>query len=273
LRLERDVDPHELSLFLEAIFAAYGQDLRGYAPASLRRRVLAVLAKHGLASLAELQRLVLEDRAAFDQFMEDLRVRVSDMFRDPSFFLHFRTRVIPILRTYPILNIWHCGCATGEEVYTMAIILAEEGLYERSQIYATDVSKEALLQAKQGVFASARLAAFADGYAASGGKSSLGDYYTEAYDGIAIREHLRKNVSFFEHDLVSDYVFGEMNVVLCRNVLLYFGDALRASVVDKLRLSLRPGGFLCLGSSESLRGESARPFTVFAQAERIYRHS
>lgn len=268
-----DVGADELSLFFEAIFAAYGQDLRGYAPASIQRRVLAVLAKSGLASLAELQRRVLEDRAVFDRFTEDLRVRVSDMFRDPSFFLGFRARVIPILRTYPILNIWHCGCATGEEVYSMAIVLAEEGLYERAQIYATDVSKVALLQAKQGVYASARLAGFAGGYAASGGKATLADYYTEAYDGIAIHEHLRKNVSFFEHDLVSDYVFGEMNVVLCRNVLLYFGDALRQSVVDKLRLSLRPGGFLCLGSSETLRGESARPFRAFAQAERIYRHS
>jgi chemotaxis protein methyltransferase CheR len=272
LPLDGDVEESELSLFLEAVFATYGRDLRGYAHASMRRRLLAALAKSGLASLNELKERVLADRAAFTQLTEDVCVRVSDMFRDPSVFLNFRTRVIPILRTYPIINIWHCGCANGEEVYSTAIILAEEGLYERTQIYATDVSNDALREAKQGVYTADRLAGFADGYYAAGGKARFADYYTEAYGGIAIREHLRKNVAFFEHDLVSDYVFAEMNVVFCRNVLLYFGSPLRELVLEKIGKSLRPGGFLCLGTSETLRGGSARSFGVFAPAERIYRH-
>lgn len=267
-----DVESNELSVFLEAIFATYGRDLRGYARASMQRRMLAALAKSGLATLKELKERVLANPTAFQQLTEDLCVRVSDMFRDPGVFLNFRTRVIPILRTYPLINIWHCGCASGEEVYSTAIILAEEGLYERTQIYATDVSNEALRDARQGIYTADRLAGFADGYYASGGKADFGDYYTEAYGGIAVREQLRKNVAFFEHDLVSDYVFAEMNVVFCRNVLLYFGSPLRELVIEKLGKSLRPGGFLCLGTSETLRGGSARDFGVFAPAERIYRH-
>jgi chemotaxis protein methyltransferase CheR len=267
-----DVHAEEVGELLDAIFSVYGLDLRGYARPSIRRRVFAALAKSGLANVTDLKTRVLGDRGAFEEFAEDLRVRVSDMFRDPRFFLHFRTHVTPILRTYPVLNIWHCGCATGEEVYATAIVLAEEGLRERSQIYATDVSNRALRQAKAGVYSADRVTGFAEAYAASGGKAKLSDYYTEAYGGIAFHESLRTNVLFFEHNLVSDYVFAEMNVVFCRNVLLYFGDPLREQVLDKLGKSLRPGGFLCLGSSERLRGRSANRFSVFAGAEQIYRH-
>jgi chemotaxis protein methyltransferase CheR len=271
LSVDAQLEPDEVGDLLESIFATYGHDLRGYAGPSIRRRVFASLAKSGLADLRDLKRRILADREAFERFAEDLRVRVTDMFRDPRFFLHFRTRVVPILLTYPVLNIWHCGCATGEEVYATAIVLTEEGLYERSQIYATDVSNQALRQAKAGVYAADRVAGFAEAYSASGGKAKLTDYYTEAYGGIAFRESLRANVLFFEHNLVTDYVFAEMNVVFCRNVLLYFGAPLRERVVEKLGKSLRPGGFLCLGTSESLRGRGAEAFSVFASAEQIYR--
>lgn len=269
---ESDVEALEVRLFLEAISAKYGYDMRGYASDSMRRRVLAALAKSGLAHMGELQHRVLHDASFFARLIEDLTVRVSDMFRDPAFFLTFRTRIVPVLRTYPLLKIWHCGCASGEEVYACAIVLLEEGLYERSQIYATDVSLRALEQAKQGVYPADRVAVFAEGYAASGGKSQFAAYYTEAYDGIALRESLRKNILFFEHNLVSDYVFAEVNVVFCRNVLIYFGQDLRGRVIDKLGASLCPGGFLCLGSSETLRAPQ-QPFSEFAPTERIYRRS
>lgn len=272
MRPESDTETIEVRLFLEAIYAKYGYDLRGYAPASMRRRVLAALARSGAAHLGELQHRLLHEPALFHDMIEHLTVRVSDMFRDPSFFLAFRARVVPILRTYPRLNIWHCGCAAGEEVYACAIVLLEEGLYERAQIYATDVSAQAIEQGKQGLYPAERLATFAESYAASGGKAAFADYYTEAYDGIALRESLQKNILFFDHNLVSDYVFAEMNVVFCRNVLLYFGDDLRGRVMEKITESLCPGGFLCLGNSESLRAPPDS-FTAFDPAERIYRRS
>jgi chemotaxis protein methyltransferase CheR len=270
---ENETEALEIRLFLDAISAKYGYDMRGYATGSMRRRVLAALARSGLAHLGELQHRVLHDRAFFAEVIEDLTVRVSEMFRDPSFFLAFRSRVVPLLRTYPRLNVWHCGCAAGEEVYATAIVLLEEGLYDRTQIYATDVSAQALEQAKQALYPADRLKAFAEGYAASGGKSTFSSYFTEAYDGIALRESLRKNILFFEHNLVSDHVFAEMNVVFCRNVLIYFGEELRGRVMGTIRESLCPGGFLCLGSSETLRGAQALPFSDFVPTERIYRHS
>lgn len=266
-----EVEAIEVRLFLEAIYARYGYDMRGYASASLTRRVLAALARSGAEHLGELQHRVLHDPAFFSRLIETLTVRVSDMFRDPTFFRTFRTHVIPILRTYPLLKIWHCGCASGEEVYATAIVLAEEGLYDRAQIYATDVSADAIEQAKQGVYAAERRSVFEEAYVAAGGTQRFDAYFTEAYGGIAVRESLRRNILFFEHNLVSDYVFAETNVVFCRNVLLYFGDDLRGRVVDKLRESLCPGGFLCLGRSETLRGPHADRFTPFSVAERIYR--
>jgi chemotaxis protein methyltransferase CheR len=271
---DSEAEAIEVRLLLEAILARYGYDLRDYAPASLHRRVLAALARTGLPHLGELQHRLLGDPDLMTTVLSTLTVSVSDMFRDPSFYLAFRSQVAPILHTYPLLRIWHCGCANGEEVYANAILLAEEGLYERAQIYATDLSPNALERAQQGIFPASSLPTYAENYAASGGRAEFSSYYTQAYDGIAMKEWLRKNILFFQHDLVGDHVFGEMHVVFCRNVLIYFTPALRERVIGKFALCIGPNGFLCLGRTERLPSTAlAGPFGEFEPEERIYRRS
>ena len=268
-----EIENIEIHLLLEAVHAKYGYDLREYAVGSIRRRVLAALAKSGLAHLGELQHRILHDAEFFANVLENLTVRVTGMFRDPDFYRVFRTRVVPLLRTYPLLRIWHSGCSTGEEVYASAILLSEAGLYDRTQIYATDLSPQALEQAKEGVYPVELLHGFAQNYDLAGGTSSLSNYYTEAYDHIAIRESLRKNVLFFQHNLVSDRVFGEMQVIFCRNVLIYFGQDLKRRVLSTFAESLCPGGFLCLGGGERIvRGNQKDGWVEFASDARIYRH-
>ncbi len=266
------VEEIEVRLFLEAIHVRYGYDLRDYSPASMGRRLMSALAKSGLPHLGELQHQVLQDPDLFSVVLEDLTVRVSEMFRDPSFYKAFRQQVIPILRTYPLLNIWHSGCASGEEAFSSAVLLTEEGLYERTQIYATDLSPRALEQAKQGVYPADSIAQCQANYEASGGTASFKDYYSSAYDHFAMRESLRRRILFFQHNLVSDHVFGEMHVIFCRNVLIYFEPALRQRVLKKFVQSLCPGGFLCLGGSERLAPTYAGTFTSFDERERIYRY-
>lgn len=257
--------------FLGSIFERYGYDLREYAPASLRRRIQAALGKSGLSTMTELEAKSLADPAFFTEVLESLTVRVSGMFRDPSFYRALWTRVIPLLRASPRLNVWHGGCATGEEAYSTAILLSEAGLYDRCQIYATDLSPLALEIAKLGVYSADMLASFTANYRAAGGTSDLSRYVTQAYGRISIHESLRRNILFFQHDLVGDHVFGEMDLILCRNVMIYFGRELQARVVAKLDGSLRPGGFLCLGRSEQLSRAGRVRFSDFAPDERIYR--
>lgn len=263
----------EVRLFLEAIRLKYGYDLTGYLGTSMQRRVFAALAKSGCSSLGHLQHRVLTEPAVFSRVLEDLTVRVTEMFRDPGFYRMFRASVVPILRTYPLLRLWHAGCSTGEEVYSMAILLREEGLYERSQIYATDLSPYALERAKNGVHSPKSLQTLKDRYEKAGGSSRLSDHCTEGYDSVALHQSLLRNVFFFHHNLVSDHVFGEMHVILCRNVLMYFGQELRENVIAKLGASLSAHGFLCLGSSERLTQiEPISRFTDFDAEQRIYRH-
>jgi len=268
-----DVTDLEIRLVLEAIHAQYGYDLRGYSAPFMRRRVLAVLAKSRLEHLGALQHRLLTDPAFFAAALSDLTVRTSEMFRDPAVFKVLREQVVPHLRTYPLLKIWHAGCGAGEEVYAMAILLTEEGLYERTQIYATDLNPHALELAKQGVYAGRAIDAARANHARSGGTSAFDAHATLAFDNMALRASLRRNILFFQHDLVSDQVFGEMHVVFCRNVLIYFGAELRRAVLTKLAASLCPGGFLCLGKSERLDvAEPVAPFVPFAPHARIYRH-
>ncbi len=269
---ELDAETIEVRLFLEAVHARYGYDLRGYSAQSIRRRVLAALAKSGLGHLGELQHRVLLDPEFFAYLLDDLTVQVTGMFRDPDFYRAFRARIVPVLRTYPLLRIWHCGCATGEEVYASAILLMEEGLYDRAQIYATDLSPQALDYAKQGVYRADQLPSFTSNYEQAGGSSLFSNYYTEGYDRIAMREALRKNVLFFQHNLVSDHAFGEMQVIFCRNVLIYFGPDLKRRALAKFAESLCHGGFLCLGSGERVtRTSDEDRWSEFAAEERIYR--
>jgi len=260
----------EVSLVLEAIYRRYGYDLRGYGTDSMNRRVRAALAKSGLDHLGELQHRLLANPEFFASVFEDLTVHVSEMFRDPGFYRAFRERVVPALRTYPELKIWHAGCSSGEEVYATAILLMEENLYERSQIYGTDLSVGTLERAREGVYSEEQARTFAQRYAESGGKRRFEDYTRAAYDRVAVQDRLRKNVVFFHHDLVSDYALGEMHVIFCRNVLIYFGASLRERVLGVLKDGLCRGGFLCLGASESLPAAFEGAFSTFAANERIY---
>jgi chemotaxis protein methyltransferase CheR len=265
------IEALETRLFLEAICERYGYDLRGYEPDSIRRRVGAALAKSGCANLAELQHHVLRTPSLFATVIEQLTVNVSEMFRDPAFYRAFRERVIPVLRTYPQLKVWHAGCATGEEVYATAILLLEEGLYDRVQIYATDLVQSSLDLAREGVYSETQLTTFAENYRASGGSRCFEDYYSKAYGRIAMREGLKKNVVFFQHNLVSDYALGEMQVIFCRNVLFYFGAPLRKRVLQMFAGGLCRGGFLCLGASEAAPDSAGVPFANFDGEKRIYR--
>jgi chemotaxis protein methyltransferase CheR len=271
---DAETEAIEIRLVLEAIYAKHGYDLRGYSDPSMRRRIHALLARLGLTRLSDLQHRILREPELLSAVLNGLTVRVSELFRDPTFFLDFRSRVVPILRTYPLLKIWLAGCASGEEAYAMAIVLTEEGLYDRAQIYATDLSASALEQAKQGVYAAEHIEQFEDNYRRAGGSYALAQYYMRAYDGIAFTEPLRRNILFFQHNLVSDHAFGEMNVIFCRNVFIYFGAELRARVLSKLAQSLCPGGFLCLGQSERLaRADGEQPFERVGGSEPIYRYT
>jgi chemotaxis protein methyltransferase CheR len=269
---DENVEDIEIRLVLEAIHARYGYDLRDYAAGSMRRRLHAALTRLGVAHLGELQHRLLEDPEFFARVVDDLLVRVSDMFRDPPFYRSFREKVVPVLRTYPKLKIWHAGCASGEEVYTTAIVLAEAELYERSLIYATDMSAAALALAREGVYSEAQAAGFAQNYRDSGGCGRFEDYCTRAYGKLAVREGLRKNVFFFQHNLASDYALGEMHVIVCRNVLIYFGARLQERVLDMFSHSIYSGGFLCLGKSERVLPSRAAAFREFVGSDRIYRH-
>jgi len=268
---DKYIEEIEVRLVLEAINARYGYDFRDYSPDSMRRRVQAALARSGAGNLGLMQHRLLTEPDFFASLLDDLTVQVSEMFRDPSFYRIFREQVVPMLRTYPQLKIWHAGCAGGEEVYATAILLTEENLYERTQIYATDMSGRAVEQAREGIYSAAQADLFSDNYRQSGGKHRLADYYSSAYGRIAVHDKLKRNVVFFQHDLVSDYALGEMQVVFCRNVLIYFGDSLRARVLGVFADSLCRGGFLCLGGSECVSAASADLFCDFAAAERIYR--
>lgn len=270
---EVETEELEIRLLLQAIHAQYGYRFQDYAETSMRRRVKAALARSGLRHFGELQHKLLIDPDFFASMLDDLTVRVSEGFRDPSFYRAFRETVVPILHTYPLLKIWHAGCASGEEVYTMAILLSEENLYERTQIYATDVSTKALEIARDGVYSEADAQKFAANHQQSGGKGQFDTYYSSAYGRIAVRENLRRNIVFFQHDLSSDHALGEMHLVFCRNVLIYFGNGLRSRALGLFRGCLERGGFLCLGRSERLPPDSSAGFSEFSPTERIYRRS
>ncbi len=268
-----ETDDLEVSLLLDAIAAKYGHDLRGYRSASLKRRIQHALLKSGAGNLGQLQHRLLHDANLFASVLDDLTVQVSEMFRDPPVYHTFRQEIVPLLRTYPQVRIWHAGCSSGEEVYTTAILLGEEGLSDRTQIYATDLSAGALARAREGVYPADRAPAFAANYRAAGGTRSFETYYSVAYDHIAINESLRKNVVFFQHDLVADHAFGQMQVIFCRNVLIYFERALRFRVLDKLAAGLCRGGFVVLGSSEQFgKPEERLGFVEFDGPAGIYRY-
>jgi chemotaxis protein methyltransferase CheR len=261
----------EMGLLIEAIYLKYHYDFRGYAPSSLKRRLAAALNRFECRSLSLLQDRVLRDPQLFAQLLDYLTVQVSDLFRDPGYFQALRGSVLPLLRTYPSIKIWVAGCSTGEEVYSLAILMHEEGLLDRTLIYATDINPGALRRAEAGVYEISRMAGFSTSYQSAGGRYSLSDYYTAAYSGARFKDFLRRNVLFFDHSLATDSVFAEVQLVSCRNVLIYFEPPLKDRAIALFREALPYKGFLGLGSRESLRfTRHADDFKPYVEGERIY---
>jgi len=262
----------ELGVLLEALYRRYHYDFREYAISSLRRRVRQAMDRFLCDSVATLQHRLLHEPALFAQAMQYFTVQVSEMFRDPDYFRVLREQVVPVLKTYPSCKIWVAGCSTGEEVWSLAILLDEEGLLERTVLYATDINPEALASAEAGVFALDRMALFSRSYLAAGGRGSLSDYYTTAYNGALFDRRLRRNIVFADHSLATDAVFSEVHFVSCRNVLIYFKRSLQDRAVGLFHEALVHRGFLGLGSKESLQfGEHAADFEVSSRAQRLYR--
>jgi chemotaxis protein methyltransferase CheR len=265
------VEDIEFRLLLEAIYRKYHYDFRGYSPISLKRRLAQARERFGAASFSQLQDMVLHNDQIFGELLSYLTVQVSELFRDPTYFRALREQVVPHLKTYPSLKVWVAGCGNGEELYSMVILFREEGLEDRTLFYGTDVNPQALKKAEAGVYSLESLPLFTTNHQQSGGRSSLSDYYTAAYGSAVLDKSLRKRVVFSDHSLVSDAVFGEMQLVSCRNVLIYFGRELQDRAIGLFRDSLTRKGFLGLGSKESLRFSAhADAFTEFARSERIY---
>jgi len=261
----------ELKLLLEAIYLKYQHDFRHYAMTSLRRRLAQALEEFGLPTLSQLQDRILRSETDFARLFAYLTVQVSDMFRDPQYYLALREHVLPLLQTYPSIKVWVAGCSTGEELWSLKILFDEAGLTERTLFYATDINPDALARAEAGIYALERIAGFTRNYLAAGGKRSLSDYYHAAYGGARFASSLKDRVVFADHSLSTDEVFLEAHLVSCRNVLIYFDRALQERAVGLFEHSLVRRGFLGLGSKESLRfSKHYEGFDEFRERERIY---
>lgn len=261
----------ELPLLLEAIHLKYHYDFRHYATASLKRRLARATGDFGCRTLSGLQERVLHEPEAMHRLLSYLTVQVSEMFRDPPFYRALREQVVPYLSTYPSLKVWVAGCATGEEVYSLAILLREEGLYERTIIYATDIAPEALHKAAAGIYELSSVSAFSKAYREAGGQGSLSDYYTAGYGAAVFDKTLRDNVVFSDHSLTTDNVFAEVQLVTCRNVLIYFDRTLQDRAIGLFRDALCHHGFLGLGAKETLEYSAhAGGFEALARQERIF---
>ena len=261
----------ELQLLTDAIYLKYHYDFRGYAQASLRRRMRAALLRFNCSSLSQLQDRVLREPAMLTAMMDFLTVQVSDMFRDPAYYQALRRHVVPMLRTYPSLKIWIAGCSTGEEAYSMAILLREEGLLDRTLIYATDINGQALQRAEAGIYDLDRIAGFTENHRRSGGSSSLSDYYMAAYGRAVFDKSLRRNIVFSDHSLATDSVFAEVQLVSCRNVLIYFNRSLQDRAIGLFRDALCRKGFLGIGAKESLRfSDHSNDFVDVDREYRLY---
>lgn len=248
-----DLEQIEVRLLTEGIYLHYGFDFRDYSLPSLRRRIWKRVYAEGLSTIAGLIEKVLHDPQSMERLLLDLSVNTTAMFRDPAFYMAFRTKVVPMLRTYPFVRIWHAGCSTGEEVYSMAMLLHEEGIYDRCRIYATDINEAVLQKAKSGIFPLSTMQENTSNYIAAGGTGTFSDYYTARYDYAIFRPALRENVVFAQHNLVTDASFNHFNVIFCRNVLIYFNNALQDRVQQLFLQSMETFGILGLGKKESIR--------------------
>lgn len=262
----------EIDLLLEGVYRFYGFDFRDYSRTSLKRRILELMHAEKLASVSAFQEKILHDTGYLERFLLGLSVHATAMFRDPSFYLTFRKRVVPLLRTYPTVQIWIAGCSTGEEVYSLAILLQEERLYEKCRIYATDISLSVLRKARDAIFPLAAMREYTNNYHQAGGLQEFSDYYTAQYDNVMFSAGLKSNLVFSEHNLATDGSFNEFQVILCRNVMIYFNKDLQARVHNLLYDSLSMFGVFGLGNKESLKfTPRAEAYQGLNDQDKLYR--
>ncbi|HMC23119.1 MAG TPA: protein-glutamate O-methyltransferase CheR [Thermoanaerobaculia bacterium] len=267
-----ELEAIEIKLLAEGIYAHYGFDFRDYSQPSMKRRIWKRTYAEGLRTISGLQEKVLHDSACMERLLLDLSINTTAMFRDPTFYLAFRQKVVAMLRTYPFVRIWHAGCSTGEEVYSMAILLYEEGLYDRCRIYATDINEAVLQRAKEGIFPINTMKENTSNYITAGGTGTFSEYYVAKYDYAIFRPSLRENVVFAQHNLVTDASFNHFNVIFCRNVLIYFNSPLQDRVQRLFLDSMETFGILGLGKQETIRYTSvADNYEVIDATERLYR--
>jgi chemotaxis protein methyltransferase CheR len=271
LAYDTELEQLEIELLLEAIFRHYGFDFRSYAFSSIRRRIWKRINAEELPNVTSLQERVLHDPQVMERLLLDLSINVTSMYRDPGFYRAFREQVVPLLRTYPFIRVWHAGCSTGEEVYSMAILLEEEGLLGKSRLYATDINEVVLQQARAGIFPLERMQEYTENYIKAGGKRAFSEYYVAKYDGALFNPSLTEHVVFSQHNLVTDRSFSEFNVILCRNVLIYFDRSLQAKVHRLFYDSLVNFGILGLGGKESLKFSQYEDCYEQISSEKIYR--
>ena len=267
-----DLEAIEIGLLTEGIYRHYGFDFRDYSLPSLKRRVWKRVYAEGLGTVTGLLEKVLHDPASMERLLLDLSINTTAMFRDPTFYLSFRQKIVPLLRTYPFIRIWHAGCSTGEEVYSMAILLQEEGVYDRCRICATDINEAVLQRAREGIFPLNTMQENTSNYIAAGGTSTFSEYYTARYDYAIFRPSLRENVVFAQHNLVTDASFNHFNVIFCRNVLIYFNNQLQERVQELFLNSLEMFGILGLGKKETIRYTNvSNNYEELDAEERLYR--
>ena len=262
----------EMELLLEAIYRHYGYDFRNYSAPFLQRRILNRMAAEKQRTVSGLQEKVLHDSLVMKRLFKDFSINVTEMFRDPSFFQTLRQRVLPLVRDYPAIRIWHIGCGSGEEVYSMAILLHEAGILEKTKIYATDINQGNLEKAKQGSFPLEKMKLYTTNYIQSGGKKAFSEYYSVKNEGVRFSSFLKKNMVFFQHNLVTDQSFNEFHIIICRNVMIYFNKKLQNHVHQLLYESLFYSGFLGLGTREEIRFTNyAEHYEVLHSADKLYR--
>ena len=267
-----EIERVEVQLLLEAVYRRYGYDFRSYARASIDRRVRQFLSGQRLGVISDLIPRVIHDEALFSELVQYFSIGVTEMFRDPLVYRALRAKVVPLLRSYPFMKVWHAGCATGEEVYSMAILLEEENLYKRATIYGTDFNDDALARAREGIYPADKVKDYTRNYQQGGGKGSFSEYYHARYKSAVLNPGLSEHITFANHNLVTDTAFGEMHLVFCRNVLIYFNRELQNRVLGVIDQSLIRGGFLCLGNKEDLRFTAVEEgYEVVDADARIYR--
>lgn len=263
---------HEIKIIIDLVKKYYGYDFSGYSRSSIARRVEHLSMINGFSHYSEMIPLILYDKMFIHSFLKEMSITVTEMFRDPEIFNDIREKVLPLLHIFPKIKIWHAGCATGQEVYSLAIFLQEEGLLKYTQIYATDFNSNALANAEKGIYSIKHEKKYSENYIQAGGKKKLEDYYHIKYDALKFNQNLREHIVFSNHNLTEDNVFGEMHLIMCRNVLIYFNQSLQNRVLSLFKESLAPRAFLILGDKESIFNSSVQnDFEEIIQESKIYR--